>query len=67
MARKPKAEDIINKVEAQYDATEPLRSRMDKDYSIYRLDPYDAGEDFNNYTSNEPATFADKIISFLNA
>ena len=67
MARKPKAEDIINKVEAHYDSTEPLRSRMDKDYSLYRMDPYDAGEDFHNYTSNEPATFADKIVSFLTA
>lgn len=67
MAKKPKAEEIINKVEAHYDSTEPLRSRMDQDYSIYRLDPYDAGEDFHNYTSNEPATFADKIVSFLNA
>ena len=67
MARKPKAEEIIDKVEAHYDATEPLRNRMDKDYSIYRLDPYDAGEDFHSYTSNEPATYADKIISFLNS
>ena len=67
MARKPKAEEIINKVEAHYDSTEPLRNRMDEDYALYRLDPYDAGEDFHSYTSNEPATYADKIVSFLNS
>ena len=67
MAKKPKAEEIINKVEAHYDSTEPLRNRMDEDYALYRLDPYDAGEDFHSYTSNEPATYADKIVSFLNS
>ena len=60
-----KPEKIIDKVESHYDATEPLRNRMDKDYSIYRLDPYDAGDGYQSYTSNEPSTFADKIISFV--
>ena len=66
MARKRiKPEDIIDKVEGHYDATEPLRNRMDRDYSLYRLDPYDAGDGYQSYTSNEPSTYADKIISFV--
>ena len=60
-----KPERIIDKVESHYDATEPLRNRMDRDYSLYRLDPYDAGDGYQSYTSNEPSTYADKIISFV--
>ena len=65
MAKRIKPEQIIDKVEGQYEATEPLRNRMDKDYSLYRLDPYDAGDGYQSYTSNEPSTYADKIISFI--
>ena len=65
MAKRIKPEHIIEKVESHYDATEPLRNRMDKDYSLYRLDPYDAGDGYQSYTSNEPSTYADKIISFV--
>ena len=64
MARRIKPEEIINKVEGHYDSTQPLWSRMESDYSLYRLDPYDAGDGFHSYTSNEPSTYADKIISF---
>ena len=65
MAKRIKPEEIINKVETHYDSTEPLRSRMEEDYSLYRLDPYDAGDGFHSYTSNEPSTYADKIVSFI--
>ena len=65
MAKRIKPEQIIDKVESHYEATEPLRNRMDKDYSLYRLDPYDAGDGYQSYTSNEPSTYADKIISFI--
>ena len=65
MAKRIKPEQIIDKVESHYEATEPLRNRMDKDYSLYRLDPYDAGDGYQSYTSNEPSTYADKIISFV--
>jgi len=65
LAKRIKAEDIINKVETHYDSTEPLRSRMESDYSLYRLDPYDAGDGYHSYTSNEPSTYADKIVSFI--
>ena len=64
MARR-KVEDIINLVDSHYDSTEPLRSRMDADHNLYRLSPFDAGDGYQSYTSNEPQTYADKIISWL--
>ena len=64
MARR-KVEDIIRLVEDHYDVTEPLRDRMDTDHNLYRLTPYDAGDGYQSYTSNEPQTYADKIISWL--
>jgi hypothetical protein len=51
-----KPEDIIDKVEAHYDSTHPLRARMDADHQLYKLDPYDAGDGYKSYTSNEPQT-----------
>ena len=64
MARR-KVEDIIALVESHADVTEPLRSRMDADHELYRLAPYDAGDGYQSYTSNEPQTYADKIISWM--
>ena len=64
MARR-KPEDIVALVDGHYDATEPLRDRMEDDHALYRLDPYDAGEGYQSYTSNEPQTFADKVIGWI--
>ena len=64
MARR-KPEDIIELVEAHYDATEPLRQRMQDDHALYRLEPYDAGEGYQSYTSNDPQTFAEKVIGWI--
>ena len=61
--RKP--EDIISLVDGHYDATEPLRDRMEEDHALYRLAPYDAGEGYQSYTSNEPQTFADKVMGWI--
>ena len=66
MARR-KVEDIISLVDSHYDSTEPLRSRMDTDHNLYRLKPYDAGDGYQSYTSNEPQTYADKIISWMSS
>jgi len=60
-----KVEDIIDLVDSHYDVTEPLRKRMDSDHQLYRLDPYDAGDGYQSYTSNEPQTYADKIVSWM--
>jgi hypothetical protein len=64
MARR-KPEDIIALVDAHYDATEPLRDRMQEDHNLYRLEPYDAGEGYQSYTSNGPKTYADKVVGWI--
>ena len=64
MARR-KPEDIIALVEGHHDLTEPLRQRMEDDHAIYRLTPFDAGEGYQSYTSNEPQTFADKVMGWI--
>jgi hypothetical protein len=60
-----KPEDIISKVDAHYDNTHPLRQRMDADHQLYKLDDYDAGDGYQSYTSNEPQTYADKIVAWM--
>jgi len=60
-----KPEDIIDKVDAHYESTHPLRNRMDADHQLYKLEEYDAGDGYKSYTSNEPQTYADKIISWM--
>ena len=64
MARR-RPEDIVALVDAHYDATEPLRQRMQDDHELYRLDPYDAGEGYQSYTANEPQTYAEKVIGWI--
>ena len=64
MARR-KPEDIIELVEAHYDSTEPMRQRMQDDHALYRLEPYDAGEGYQAYTSNDPQTYAEKVIGWI--
>lgn len=69
--RKPA--DIIAAVESEENRTRELRDRFEDDFSRYRLDPFtgndrddglDPEEGYAHYTSNEPQTFADKIIAF---
>ena len=60
-----KPEEIIALVDNHYDQTEPLRSRMDDDHKLYRLEEFDAGEGYQSYTSNEPQVYADKLISWM--
>jgi len=62
---KRKPEDIIALVDGHYEATEPLRDRMEEDHALYRLTPYDAGEGYQSYTSNEPRTYADKVMGWV--
>ena len=58
-------EDIIDRVESHADDTLSLRTRMDADHRLYKLEPYDAGDGYKSYTSNEPQTYADKIVSWM--
>ena len=64
MARR-KPEEIIALVEQHDYDTDSLRSRFTNDYRLYRLEDFDAGEGYESYTSNEPQTYADKVISFM--
>ncbi len=63
MARKTPKE-IIDLVEAQIKVKQTLFDRMDNDYKLYRLETFDAGEDYFSHTSNSPMTYADKIVSW---
>jgi len=58
-------EEITALVDTHYDLTEPMRSRMDDDHKLYRLDEFDAGDGYQSYTSNEPQVYADKLISWM--
>jgi hypothetical protein len=64
MARR-RPEEIVEMVESHYDATEPMRQRMQDDHALYRLEPYDAGEGYQSYTSNDPQTYAEKVIGWI--
>ena len=60
-----KPEQILADVQSQELATETLRQRWRDDYDLYRLTQFDGEAGYAIYTSNEPQTFADKIISWL--
>ena len=50
--------------------TEALRTRMDNDYDLWRLEGFgeeEGYEDFRTFTSNDPRTFATKVVSLLSA
>jgi len=73
MADLRKPEDIIAAVEVEHGRTSRLRDRFEEDFALYRLEPFkgidqenesDTEEGYAHYTSNEPQTFADKIITF---
>ena len=61
------ADEIASLVEGHKEATYPMRDRMQDDYDLYIMRPYDAGDGYESYTSNEPRTYADKIISWMAA
>lgn len=69
----PSRDDIVEMVGEHERDVEPLRRRMEADYSRYRLIPHvnmnrETGQVLEHlavYTSNAPRVFADKIISWL--
>ena len=69
MANKMNPETIAAMVEARVDLMTALRDRQDEDLARFRLEPYDSNDDetteYESYTSNEPATYADKMMSLL--
>ena len=66
MVRKT-ADEIVSLVEQHREGTYPFRDRMQDDYDLYIMRPYDAGDGYESYTSNEPRTYADKIVSWMAA
>ena len=77
MARKRDADvaqEITKKVEQHFTDTQPLRDRMDGDYKLFDLGEHlpdsPEGHELENegyriYTSNEPRTYAQKVISWM--
>ena len=70
MAKRASPSEIIEMVDGQDQDTRVLRDRMEDDYGIYRqettlpADPDNENAGFKVFTSNEPTTFADKLISW---
>ncbi len=64
-------DEIIRAVGRQEEQTLPLRDRMEGDYRLYRLEPFQEVdgygqpvEGFRSYTSNAPQVYADKVIQW---
>ena len=57
---------ILDLVDNQEKKTSLLRDRMDDDYDRWRLVEYspEGDSDYAHYTSNEPKTFAGKIVGW---
>ena len=66
-------QDIVRMVDQHEQDMRPLRDRMESDYSLYRLDKHQlknvvSGTPLRNYavyTSSDPRSFANKVISWL--
>ena len=65
-------DEIIRAVGRQEEQTLSLRDRMEGDYRLYRLEPYQEVdgygqpvEGFRSYTSNAPQVYADKVIQWI--
>jgi hypothetical protein len=64
-----KVVDVIDMVDEQAEHTASLRQRMDEDYDLWSMAPYDNEElaGFRKYTPNEARTQANKVISLLSS
>jgi hypothetical protein len=62
-----KIDDLISQIESIWESPgfRSRRVRMENDYGLYRMNPYDAGNGYQSYTSNAPKILADKIMSYL--
>ena len=61
----PTPEQLVALVDAQERYGDALRRRMEDDWELLTLRPFDAGEGYQEYTSNEPMTYFAKITSAL--
>ena len=62
-----KIDDLMSQIEDVWDSPgfRTRRTRMESDYGLYRMNPYEAGNGYQSYTSNAPKILADKIMSYL--
>ena len=65
-------DEIIRAVGRHEEQTRPLRDRMEGDFRLYRLEPFQEVdgyghpvEGFRSYTSNAPQVYADKVIQWI--
>jgi hypothetical protein len=69
-------EQVIQRYDEEERRREELHDRMDADYKLWRLEPFkeskgtdgsgtEEANDYAKYTSNDPKTFAKKVISIL--
>ena len=63
----PTPQQITALVDSHERYTEDLRQRMESDWELAILTPFDAGEGYREYTSNEPMTYFSKITSALSS
>lgn len=61
----PTPAEIAALVEAHERYAMELHVRMEDDWDLVTLKPFDAGEGYRSYTSNEPLTFFTKITAAL--
>ena len=62
-----KIDDLVDQINEVWESPgfRTRRTRMENDYGLYRMKPYDAGTGYQSYTSNAPKILADKIMSYL--
>ena len=60
-------DNYLDKIKRRFEAEgfKQSRKRMEEDYSLYRMNQFDAGEGFQSYTSNTPRVLADTIMAYL--
>lgn len=64
----PTPDEIVEQVREREGAHSTLRQRMEDDWDMYRLAEYNPDdEDITPFTSSDPQTFANKIISWLSS
>ena len=66
-------ENLQRRIQLRDQTLQPLYTRMDQDYNLWRLTPFTGidsdiydSKDFLHYTSNEPRTFANKVTNWYN-
>jgi len=57
--------DITALYNQRHEELRPLHERLNNDYGLWRLTPFELKGDYQNVTSNDPRVLADKIVDSL--